>query len=379
MIDSVLVIKVCVIFSLLFSLIVILITLPKQRFVKLWERMDFRGKVDGKYPKYLGKRAISPYTKELRFRSGIPLDDWKKIRGQLEVSFKKEIYSIERDKEDITVIIVFVIEKNLPKFIPWDDKHLIDGAKFAIGESYKGPIIWDASTMPHGLIAGSTGSGKTGILRCIIHQAIKKYWNINVLDFKGGGDFTDVEREAAEKYRDLEKGYGTILISDPKKARDLLMALTIEAKGRLEIFKKAGVANIDEYNQSGQGHFVPRLVVIDEAAELLDVKPKDKAEKEMYSEIDHDLRTLARTTRAAGIHILMNLIRPSADVLDGQIKNNLLWRACGYFSDPSASRIVLDNDRATQLPTEIKGRFIVGDEETQVYYMPPAQKPGPEE
>ena len=75
----------------------------------------------------------------------------------------------------------------------------------------------------------------------------------------------------------------------------------------------------------------------------------------------------------------MNVIRPSADVLDGQIKNNLLWRACGYFSDPSASRIVLDNDRATQLPTEIKGRFIVGDEETQVYYMPPAQKPGPEE
>lgn len=379
MIDSEIIIEVCVAISLLICFVVIVITLPKRRFFKLWERMGFCGKVDGKYPKYLGKRAISPYIRELRFRSGIPLDDWKKIQDQLEVSFKKKIYSIERDEEDITVIIVFIIEKELPNFIPWDDKHLTDGAKFAIGESYKGPIIWDASTMPHGLIAGSTGSGKTGILRCIIHQAIKKYWNINVLDFKGGGDFTDVEREAAEKYRDLEKGYGTILISDPKKARDLLMALTVEAKGRLEIFKQAGVANIDEYNESERGHFVPWLVVIDEAAELLDVKPKDKAEKELYSEIDHYLRTLARTSRAAGIHILMGFIRPDANVLDGQIKNNLLWRACGYFSDPAASRIVLDNDRATQLPTEIKGRFIVGNEEIQVYYMPPTQKPRPEE
>ena len=63
MIDSVLIIKVCVIFSLLFSLVVILVALPKQRFVKLWKRLDFRGDIDGKYPKYLGEHAISPYIK----------------------------------------------------------------------------------------------------------------------------------------------------------------------------------------------------------------------------------------------------------------------------------------------------------------------------
>lgn len=82
------------------------------------------------------------------------------------------------------------------------------------------------------------------------------------------------------------------------------------------------------------------------------------------------LRTLTRTSRAAGVHLLLGFIRPSADVLDGQIKNNLLWRACGYFADPAASRIVLDNDKATELPPEIKGRFIIGEEETQAYYLP---------
>lgn len=95
----------------------------------------------------------------------------------------------------------------------------------------------------------------------------------------------------------------------------------------------------------------------------------------MYAEIDHLLRTLARTSRAAGIHLILGFIRPSADLLDGQIKNNLLWRACGYFADPAASRIVLDNDKATELPPEVKGRFIIGEEETQVYYLPiPSQE-----
>ena len=112
---------------------------------------------------------------------------------------------------------------------------------------------------------------------------------------------------------------------------------------------------------------MPWLVVIDEAAEILDVKPKDKEEKEMYAEIDHYLRTLARISRAAGVHILMGFIRPSADVLNGQIKNNLLWRVSSYFADPAAARIVLDNDKAAELPSEIKGRFIIGEEEVQAY------------
>ena len=59
-----------------------------------------------------------------------------------------------------------------------------------------------------------------------------------------------------------------------------------------------------------------------------------------------------------------------SNVLDGQIKNNLQFRICGYFADSPASRIVLENDKATELPSNIKGRFIVGDEECQAYYLP---------
>ncbi len=264
---------------------------------------------------------------------------------------------------------IFLIQEELPKFIPWDDTYMEEGRRFAIGESYMGKVVWDVTKLPHGLFAGASSSGKTTLLRCIIHQAILKRWNVLVFDFKGGGDFNDVEQENA-KYHDLEDGYGPFLVSDPEEAHQYLLALKIEAEGRLQKFKEVGVKDIDEYNAQEKDSFVPWLVVIDEAAEILDVKPTDKTEKERYIEINQFLRTLARMSRAAGIALLLGFIRPSADVLDGQIKNNLLFRCCGFFSDPAASRIVLDNDRATELPPEIKGRFIIGEEETQAYYLP---------
>lgn len=267
------------------------------------------------------------------------------------------------------MVDIFLIEQELPSFIEWRDEFMQVGRKFAIGEGYQGQVIWDAASLAHGLVAGATGGGKTVLLRCIIHQAIQKKFNVTVMDFKGGGDYAGVEREY-QKYHDLENGYGPFVISEPEQARELLLELTVEVRSRLDSFRETGVSNIDEYNARGQEQFLPWLIVIDEAAEILNAKPQDKAEKEMYAEIDHYLRMLARMSRAAGAHILMGFIRPSSEVLDGQIKNNLLWRVCAYFQDPAAARIVLDNDKATELPPDIKGRFIIGDEEVQAYYLP---------
>ena len=329
---------------------------------------------DSKPPRYQGKKKYNKYLRRLRFHSRIPLVDWKRQKLTLEVFFKRKIYAIKEGKT-VRDTNIFLIQEELPTFIPWDDTYMEEGRRFAIGESYMGKAVWDVARLPHGLIAGASSSGKTSVLRSIVHQAIYKHFNVSVLDFKGGGDFNDVEQENA-KYHDLEDGYGPFLVSDPEEAHQLLLALVIEAKGRLEKFKEVGVTNIDEYNAQEKDSFVPWLVVIDEAAELLDVRPTDKTEKERYIEISQSLHTLARMSRAAGITLLLGFIRPSSDVLDGQIKNNLLFRCCGFFADPAASRIVLDNDRATELPPEIKGRFIIGEEETQAYYLPTTPREG---
>lgn len=323
---------------------------------------------DNKPPRYRGKKRFNQYLRRLRFHSRIPLEEWQRQKPTLEVFFKKKIYAIKEGKA-VRDTEIYLIQELLPRFIPWEDSFVEEGRHFAIGEGYNGKAVWDVKNLPHGLIAGASGGGKTTILRCIIHQAILKRWNVTVFDFKNGGDFHDVEQESA-KYHDLGAGYGPFLVSDPEEARQLLLALVVEARGRMDKFHEVGVKDIDEYNATGKGRFVPWLVVVDEAAELLDVKPTDKAEKERYTEINQSLRTLARMSRAAGITLLLGFIRPSADVLDGQIKNNLLFRCCGYFSDPAASRIVLDNDRATELPPKIKGRFIIGEDEVQAYYLP---------
>lgn len=323
---------------------------------------------DGKPPRYRGKKRFNQYLRRLRFHSRIPLEEWRQKKPTLEVLFNRKIYAIKEGKT-VRDIDLFLVQEELPKFIPWNDSYMEEGRRFAIGESYMGKAVWDVKSLPHGLIAGASGGGKSNILRCIVHQAIAKRFNVSILDFKGGGDFSNVEREST-KYHDLGDSYGTRIVSDPEKASQLLTALVVEARGRAEKFKEAGVRDIDEYNTSGYTPFVPWLVVVDEAAEILDVKPTDKAEKELYTKINQSLRTLARVSRATGITLLLGFIRPSADVLDGQIKNNLLFRCCGYFSDPAASRIVLDNDRATELPPEVKGRFIIGEEEAQAYYLP---------
>lgn len=348
------------------SLVTVILSIPRYRLQKFFASLDFRG-CDGKLPRCVKCTTVNKYLKKVTFKSRIPFVEWERGKANIELFYRRKIHTIEQNRKNLRITDIFFIREELPSIIPWDDSYMVDGRKFAIGESYKGRAVWNAASLAHGLIAGATGGGKTALLRAIIHQAIRKKFNISVLDFKNGGDYAGIEREA---YRDLEEGYGQVLVSDPEEARQLLLALVVEVKGRLEHFKELGVTNIDEYNNAGRGHFVPWLLVIDEAAEILDVKPTDKAEKELYAEINQSLRTLARISRAAGVHILMGFIRPSADILDGQIKNNLLWRVCGYFQDPAAARIVLDNDRATELPPEIKGRFIVGDEEVQAYYLP---------
>ena len=337
--------------------------IKRRNFNRFFRRKQFES-CDNKIPKYIKTTSVNRYLESVRFKSGVHPKEWEKKKPLLEMHLNKKIHKFENLEGDMSVMDVSVIKENLPTYIEWQDDFMPEERRiFAIGEGYNGQVIWDAVSAPHGIVAGATGGGKTALLRLIIHQAINKKFNIQVFDFKGGGDYSGVEH----MHRDYDPSF---VISDPEETNNILLALLLEVKMRLESYKEAGVTNIDEYNALGRGRDVPWLIVFDEAAEIFDVKPKDKAEKELYTEIDKTLRKLARLSRVTGVHILMGFIRPSADVLDGQIKNNLTWRACGYFADSAASKIVLENDKATELPQDIKGRFIIGEDEVQAYYLP---------
>ena len=108
----------------------------------------------------------------------------------------------------------------------------------------------------------------------------------------------------------------------------------------------------------------------DEVAELLDKTGADKERKELLSQIEARLSTLARQGRAFGIHLILATQRPDANILPGQIKNNLNVRICGR-ADATLSTIIIGDGRAAeQIPSDAQGRFITADGTVfQAYYF----------
>ena len=141
----------------------------------------------------------------------------------------------------------------------------------------------------------------------------------------------------------------------------------------MKLIRESNCKNIHEYNRiPGRENFKRIGVFIDEMAQLMDSKGADDETKAILKKIEGNVSTLARLSRATGINLILGLQRPDANVLPGQIKNNIPVRICGRFADEPASKIVLNNTRATKLK-DIKGRFLfkIGADtiEFQSYYF----------
>ena len=229
-----------------------------------------------------------------------------------------------------------------------------------MGKSAQGEITFDLNRVPHVLAAGETGSGKSVILRLILWQFINQGSRVYMLDFKGGVEFgIDYER------------YGEV-VTERKRALQILTELEAENAQRLTLFRNLKVKNIVEYNRKTGKNLCRIGVFCDELAEMLDKKGAAKELKEQMEKIEGKISTLARLSRATGINLILGMQRPDANVLTGQIKNNIPVRISGRFADKTASEIVLGSTDACNIP-DIKGRFIckMGNEmqEFQAYYF----------
>ncbi|MCL2034678.1 MAG: FtsK/SpoIIIE domain-containing protein [Oscillospiraceae bacterium] len=316
-------------------------------YYRLFEEIGFIGR-DKRYPMLLYKKEEG--KKEiLAFRSNIPITAWEKSKPQLETAFDAEILKIEPHGSKRKVKLTTISSDfRLPERIDWNDEYIDhkDGV-YVIGENALGPIYIDVNRTPHVLAAGETGSGKSVILRCLFWQFIKKYGLPFMLDFKGGVEF-------GIKY---EK-FGEV-ITERKQAIELFELLVKENTARFEKIRALDCKNLKEYNRIvGEDERLTRIgVFCDEIGEMLDKQGSSGAEKEQIQKLSGYLSTLARLSRATGINLFLGVQRPDANVITGQIKNNVPVRICGRFADKSASEIVLGNTDACRLP-EIKGRFL---------------------
>lgn len=238
-------------------------------------------------------------------------------------------------------------------------------SQLALGQGLVGPVVADLQKIPHILIGGSTGSGKTLLLKLILAQLIRNGAVVHIADFKGGVDYPTQWAESCD------------IITDESTLIHTLDAIVDELNSRKELLRFCGQPNIAVYNRSAATP-IPRIVfACDEVAELLDKTGAGKERKEQIGQIESYLSTIARQGRAFGIHLILATQRPDANILPGQIKNNMDYRICGR-ADQVLSQIILDSTiAADEIPKDVQGRFIDNEGRLfQAYYLSDDQLEG---
>ena len=282
---------------------------------------------------------------------GIPLTEWEKERGYIEAALNVNIVKIIEGRNKRRILLhVVPADSGLPDFIEWNDSYLTDDdSTLILGKSQLGLESVDLSKIPHILLGGSTGSGKSILLKALLVQSLKKNAIVNIADFKGGVDFPRVWHDKCKMCFDED----TLLT--------LLTELTNELERRKTLFRDTGCANIGDYNKHSAVPLQRHIFACDEVAEVLDKTGLTKEQKERIGLIENRLSIIARQGRAFGIHLILATQRPDANILSGQIRNNIDCRVCGR-ADTILSQIILDNTTAAeQIPKDKAGRFILHD------------------
>ena len=205
----------------------------------------------------------------------------------------------------------------------------------ALGKSISGiPIIGDLSSMPHLLIAGTTGSGKSVCINTIILSLLYRH-----TPDKCKFILIDPKMLELSTYEGIPHLLCPV-ITEAKKAASVLGWVVKEMESRYRLMTKEGVRNIDGYNVKHKLPMPYIVVVVDEMSDLMLVAGK---------EIENYIQKLSQMARAAGIHIIMATQRPSVDVITGTIKANFPTRISFQVTSKIDSRTILGEQGAEQL------------------------------
>ncbi len=211
--------------------------------------------------------------------------------------------------------------------------------KIALGQDVAGrPVVADLARMPHLLIAGATGSGKSVCINAIISCLLATHTPEEVRFI-----LVDPKRVELTVYEGVPHLIGSVL-TDVEVVVTVLQWAVREMERRYEMFAKVRVRDIVRYNKKVQAEGKPRLpyiiIVVDELADLMLSAP---------DEVEHAIVRLAQMARATGIHMVLATQRPSVDVVTGLIKANFPARIAFAVTSQVDSRVILDSPGAEQL------------------------------
>ena len=221
------------------------------------------------------------------------------------------------------------------------------------------PVVADLATMPHVLIAGTTGSGKSVLINSFISSLLFRAapWEVKLI-------LIDPKRVELTGYNGIPHLMTQVIVDVEKILASLKWAMN-QMDERYKKFSERGVRNIDSYNELSGFQVLPYIIIfIDELADLMAFAPV---------EVEDAITRLAQMARATGIHLVVSTQRPSVDVITGLIKANIPCRIAFNFSSMVDSRVIIDMPGAEKLlgrgdmlyippdqakPTRIQGAFV---------------------
>ena len=270
----------------------------------------------------------------------------------------KSAVGIEVPNKTVSIVSIREILEALPQ------RGQVPPLWMALGKDVPGRAVFgDLSRMPHMLIAGATGSGKSVCLNSVIASLLVSATpdQVQIL-------MIDPKRVELVMYNGIPHLIKDV-ITDPRMAAGALFEMTKEMDARYERFAKAGVRKIEEYNAKYPDENLPYVViVIDELADLMLIAP---------ARVETTIMRLAQLARATGIHLIVATQRPSVDVITGLIKANIPSRIAFAVTSQVDSRTILDMVGAERLlgrgdmlylpidspkPIRAQGAFISGGE-----------------
>ncbi len=313
----------------------------------------------GDFPKYIIDVPIDTNTRRLRLtNAGLPISRFKEVAESIDANLGVFVVKIVTPEQNRQAVDIIYSNTKMPDLWFIEDINQYKNYSFPIGKTYGTNILANLRDVPHILVAGATGGGKSTFIRMVVtilamnNSKIK----ISMIDFKGGTE--------AQVFEGID---GISIFGTLKTALAELERVDKLMNERFELFRNNKVKDLEAYNKlqtkknleseySNNHHLGRQVVVIDEISELVPTVGHPDVKSVLRAR--NIVNRISRLGRSVGINLLIGTQKPDAKNLDPTIKANLSGIVCFYVIGHTQSIVVLGNKRGSELSADIKGRAI---------------------
>lgn len=269
---------------------------------------------------------------------GSSFAELEKLKGAFENLFKSEVEIVN---DNFCYCMKLVEKKVIPNIVPFQlfDTSHENGMKVAVAMGSDGPIYLDFTKVPHTLVAGSTGWGKSVFTKSLILQIINNFPSaqFELFDFKAGTELGD--------FKELKQTMSFII--RPHQAEDEINRIYGEIEDRFTTITSTNSRDWLTYNKKSRNKMTPKFIVIEEFTILLD----------QSKEMSITLTKCLAIARAVGVFFIFTSQRFDAKIIDSRIKANIDNRICFHTADGTNSKVILDTTGAEKL--NVVGRCLI--------------------